>query len=607
MPRVRGAFARLAAVAAVTVSAVVVVTVTTGEPVGAAVPAGDAITDRVIITFDRPGRRLAAADRAAVGVASVRGFGARGEIVRLPSRLEGAALDAALQRIVRRPGVVRVEADALMQIVTSDTEYARQWDLVPPSSGVFGIDVEGAWATTTGSSSVRVAVIDTGYVEHADLAGRIVGGYDFISDSRIGNDGNGRDGDARDTGDWITSSEARRGFFRGCQTGSSSWHGTHVAGTIGAATDNGTGIAGINQVSQIVPVRVLGKCGGYTSDIVDGMRWAAGLTVAGVPTNPYPAQVLSLSLGGGGACTATYQNAIDEITAAGAVVVVAAGNSNADAAAYSPASCAGVVTVASTGKAGNRAHYSNYGSTVELAAPGGDRTADGFTILSTLNSGTTSPVAGGDVYVDYQGTSMATPHVTGVVSLMLSVAPGLTPSQVTSLLRSSATPFPVGSTCIGSCGAGILNAAAAVAAAAGSGPSTTTSTTTTTVLPTTTTSTTTTSTTTTTTVLPTTTTTEPPSAAPGTFGKLSPADNARNLRGRVTLTWSASTGATEYQVCVDATPNGSCDGVWSTIAGTAAQTSSLARRTTYEWQVRAANGAGTTDADGGRWYTFTSR
>ncbi len=330
---------------------------------------------------------------------------------------------------------------------------------------------------------------------------------------------------------------------------------------------------------------MLGKCGGYTSDIVDGMRWAAGLPVDPVPENQHPAQVLSLSLGGSGACSNVYQSAVDDVTAAGATVVVAAGNSDADAAGYTPASCDGVITVAATGQAGNRSYYSNYGNTIELAAPGGDRLADGGdTILSTVNSGTRSPVEGGDSYAKYQGTSMATPHVSGVVSLMLSAQPGLSPAQIDQILRQTATPFPDGSSCTGVCGAGIVDAAEAVAAAAGTNPTTTTST-----------------------VATTTTTTTIAAGVPGDFGKITPADLATDLKGRIVFTWGSSAGAAGYEVCLDSAPNDSCDGSWTAIGGTSASASGLAKSTRYEWQVRAVNTAGSTDSDAGQWFVFTTR
>jgi serine protease len=277
--------------------------------------------------------------------------------------------------------------------------------------------------------------------------------------------------------------------------------------------------------------------------------------------------VINLSLGGSGACSSTWQNAINAVTAAGVVVVVAAGNSNASAANYSPASCNGVVTVAATGKAGNRAYYSNFGSAVEIAAPGGDKTADGVGILSTLNSGTTGPITGGDIYGDYQGTSMATPHVVGVVSLMLSVQPGLSPAQVTTMLQASATPFPGGSTCISKgCGAGILDAAAAVTRALG-----------------------------------------PALAPPAAFNKTSPGNAAGNQPKTVTLRWETSNLATSYQVCIDASVNATCNGTWTTVAGTSVGVTGLAGKRTYEWQVRALNADGTTYANAGTWWTFKTK
>jgi serine protease len=211
---------------------------------------------------------------------------------------------------------------------------------------------------------------------------------------------------------------------------------------------------------------VLGKCGGYTSDIAEAVIWAAGGTVAGVPANPTPARVINLSLGGPGSCGTTMQNAINSARARNAVVVVAAGNSSADAAGYTPAGCAGVISVAATDRYGARAYYSNYGSSVALAAPGGDMRSSGSNgILSTFNTGTTTP--GSDTYAYYQGTSMATPHVAAVAALMLARNPSLTPDQVSQRLRSSARPFP--GACSG-CGAGLLDANAAVLAAAGTEP-----------------------------------------------------------------------------------------------------------------------------------------
>jgi serine protease len=232
-----------------------------------------------------------------------------------------------------------------------------------------------------------------------------------------------------------------------------------VSGTIAARTNNGSGVAGVAYNARVLPVRVLGRCGGYTSDIADGLAWASGAAVPGVPTNPNPARVANLSLGGSGPCGTAMQNAINTARTRGMVVVVAAGNERQNAANSSPANCTGVVVVAATTRAGGRASYSNFGAIVDVAAPGGS-TGNGNGVLSTLNTGTTTP--GNDTYAYYQGTSMATPHVAGVAALMLSVNPALTPAQVETTLRNTTRAFPA--TC-SQCGTGIVNARAAVVAA----------------------------------------------------------------------------------------------------------------------------------------------
>ena len=363
------------------------------------------------------------------------------------------------QQLMNLPEVEYAEADQIMThtLVPNDPQYTNQWHYFE----TWGINLPAAWDVTTGSSSIVAAVIDTGITNHADLSGRTVPGYDFISNVAMANDGNGRDNNPGDPGDWVTANEC----FAGSPALNSSWHGTHVAGTIGAASNNGLGVAGVNWNSKILPVRVLGKCGGSISDIADAMRWSAGLTVAGVPANANPARVLNLSLGGGGACSATYQNAINDSTAAGAVVVISAGNSNANASGFQPANCNGVITVAATNRSGSKANYSNFGATVEISAPGGQMNVSASNgVLSTLNTGTTVPAS--DTYAYYQGTSMAAPHISGVVSLVFSRNPSLTPSQVLSILQNTAKAFPGGGTCnTSNCGSGIVDAGAAVNAA----------------------------------------------------------------------------------------------------------------------------------------------
>jgi serine protease len=345
------------------------------------------------------------------------------------------------------------EPDRIMKpmFTPNDTYYNQQWDYFDT---VGGMRLPAAWDKSTGTG-IRVAVIDTGYRPHVDLQGQILAGYDFIADTAISNDGNGRDSDASDPGDWTAAGQCGAGE----PASNSSWHGTHVAGTIAALTNNGLGVAGVAYGAKVVPVRVLGQCGGYTSDIADGIIWASGGTVSGVPNIAARAQVINMSLGGGGACDTTSQSAINSARSRGTVVVVAAGNENQNASNSNPANCAGVIAVAATNKSGGKASYSNYGTIVDVAAPGGD---SGAAILSTLNAGTTTP--GADNYVGYMGTSMATPHVAGVVALMLAKNPALTPDDVEAKLKSSARAFPAA--CSG-CGAGIVDASAAVDAATG--------------------------------------------------------------------------------------------------------------------------------------------
>jgi serine protease len=448
-------------------------------------------TDRIIVKFrDRALGRAsvlgadtvgALSQRAGMPLAHFRAMSGDAQVLALPVRLPLAEVEALARRLAADPAVEYAEPDVRMFIalVPNDTQYNSQWHYKESSVEIGGANLPAAWDITTGSASIVVAVIDTGLRPHADIdsnildgTGRVVPGYDFIvADGPSGacpgnactaNDGGGRDADPSDPGDWITTEEdagtAASGFFLDCGSSPSSWHGTHVAGTIGALSNNGSGVAGVNWNTKILPVRVLGKCGGYSSDIIDGARWAAGLPVTGVPANANPAKVLNLSLGGGGTCSISEQTAINEITAAGAVVVVAAGNSNVDASLVSPANCNGVITVAASDRSANKASYSNYGSVVKITAPGG---SSGNGVLSTVNSGTTTP--GSDAYASYQGTSMAAPHVSGVAALVVGRNGALSPAQTSAIIQGSARVFPVGSSCTTStCGSGLLDAAAAV-------------------------------------------------------------------------------------------------------------------------------------------------
>jgi serine protease len=427
-------------------------------------------TNQIIIKFTDEAlaaRQLAEAETAllsqlsqaaGMAVTYVRPMSGEAHVLALPQALpakEVAQIAADMEKVA---GVEYAEPDLIKMIdgraqrillapelTPNDTQFANQWHYGYTANTSEGINLVPAWDISTGSASTVVAVIDTGILAHNDLAGKTVPGYDFISNVATANDGDGRDNNPADPGDW-------------CGGNDSSWHGTHVAGTIGAATNNSLGVAGVNWHAKILPVRVLGTCGGTTSDVIDGMIWAAGLSVPGVPANANPAKVLNLSLGGTGACSAAEQNAINAIVAAGSIVVVAAGNENSNASGYSPASCNNVITVASTNRFGDRAFYSNFGSVVEVSAPGGETDILANGVLSTLDSGTTTP-ANDHSYAYYQGTSMAAPHVAGLASLIVGLRPSYTPAQVTSLLQTTARNFPGGSTCnTSNCGAGIVDA-----------------------------------------------------------------------------------------------------------------------------------------------------
>jgi serine protease len=437
----------------------------------AASAAGGGFTDRIIVKYRNAATSSAAAAsqlratelpaaRFGVAVSRARTTALGSEVLKMDRRMPiEEATRLAADIAASDPNVLYAEPDRMMHALLSpnDTRYNEQWHYFESTAG---INAPAAWDKATGTGVV-VGIVDTGYRPHADLGGQILQGYDFISDTFVSNDGNGRDSDASDPGDWINVNDCGPGDPD--QNYPSSWHGTHVAGTIAARTNNSSGVAGVAFNAKIVPARVLGKCGGYTSDIADAIIWVSGGSVSGVPANANPAKVINISLGGSGACDTTTQSAINSARSRGASVIVAAGNENQNASNSSPANCSGVVTVASVNRSGGRSYFSNFGSTVEVAAPGGDiRVSSANGILSTLNTGTTTP--GSDTYAFYQGTSMATPHVVGVVALMLSAKPTLTPDQVTSILQSTARPFPA--TC-SQCGSGIVNASAAVDAAIG--------------------------------------------------------------------------------------------------------------------------------------------
>ncbi len=397
----------------------------------------------------------------------------RSHLLKLEQPLSVADARALAARLKASGEVEAAEPDLLMQaqsIVPNDPGYATspgQWNYFAPSGlNLGGADLPGAWDMTLGSGNVTVAVIDTGYRPHPDLQAMLPG-YDFISSATVALDGDGRDADASDAGDYAPAGACGSGS----SASNSSWHGTHVMGTVAALMNNGLYGTGVAPGIRILPVRVLGRCGGYTSDIVDAMRWAAGIDVTGVPHNANLARVINLSLGSSGACSAAFQSAVNDVNARGAIVVVATGNGGYDA-VNQPANCSGVVAVTAHAIDGDSADYANIGPEVTISAPGGGcgtlaytcypgLTADGPPVYSLGNSGLTTPQS--DTYATKRGTSMATPHVAGTIALMLSLNPSLTRTEVIALLRNSARAWPAGSACTlqansGLCGAGLLDA-----------------------------------------------------------------------------------------------------------------------------------------------------
>jgi subtilisin family serine protease len=414
----------------------------------AALPPGG--TESVDVTIERVAR---------AAVASRSGREANVETIELDRTLSDSALESLAESIEENPAVLSVVTEQFERPQQrGDPMYDRQWHYHEVAGG---IRLESAWQGSKGEEVV-VAVLDTGVRDHEDITDQLVPGFDFVEDLFRANDGDGRDSDASDPGDWCPSDPVPM----------SSWHGLHVAGTIAALTDNAVGGAGVARAARILPVRVLGRCNGSSFDITDGIRWAAGVPVDRVEPNPNPAQVINLSLGGIGQCDADYAAAIRAARERGATVVVAAGNADMNAGNYRPASCEGVITVAATNREGGLAFFgrpgsaSNFGATVEISAPGGETwqsREDG--VLSTLNEGIRGPE--GDTYEAYNGTSMAAPHVAGVAALLYAIDPTITPDEVTETLIATARPFPPVSNrrCTTTiCGAGIIDAEAAVAA-----------------------------------------------------------------------------------------------------------------------------------------------
>ena len=407
-------------------------------------------------------------------------------VLRAERPLDSQDAERERARLAADPAVRHVEPNVRIRLASAvtDPEFPRQWELQPPSAGAAAaIDAERAWARVP-ATDVVVAVVDTGVLPgHPELQGALLPGYDFVSaDPDFGlayaNDGDGRDADPTDPGDWITPAEAARvnGAFAGCDAADSSWHGTFIAGQLGARAGNGIGTAGLlGARPRILPVRAAGKCGALLSDLLDAVRWAAGLPVAGVPANPHLARIINLSFEGDAACSPLYQRVVDEVGAQGALIVAAAGNrlpGESGGSVGRPADCRGVLAVAAAQRNGLKADYSNFGPAVGLLAPGGTA-ADGIWSLS--NSGRT--VAAQHIHAYGAGTSFAAPLAAGVAALALAADPALDPAALRALLQQQARPHVAGhpvcepgmpGTCFcttQACGAGLLDAGMAVAAA----------------------------------------------------------------------------------------------------------------------------------------------
>jgi serine protease len=483
--------------------------------------------------------RVAALSAAAsVRMSAVRPMSGNASVLRLERAMTITEAKAVASRLAEDPNVEYADPDLpvyAMQVLPQDVGYAaRLWHYYPPTQtftannksivAIGGANLQNAWnlpgASTTlkGSRKVVIALIDTGVVlSHPELAGTLLQGYDFVSSdvgassgvptNFVANDGDGRDPDASDPGDWVTSQDIESlPNFCDPPASDSSWHGAHMAGTIvgvwnngvGASPPAGTSTAGMAPNVRILPLRALGKCGGSSSDVIDAMRFAVGITVpgAGGPiVNLTPAQILNMSLGAAaGTCLTSYQQAVDDVVARGALVVAAAGN-DALQGLSQPASCNGVLAVTAHTIDGDNADYANVGTAVGISAPGGGQpvqlpttstSSDNawYTWSSILfgafgpdsagsppNQDKSGPAVGG-----FTGTSSATAHASAVAALVKSIVRTASPGDVRNFIVNNRRPHPAGGYCApgqlgaGTCGSGLLDASLAVAAAAASVP-----------------------------------------------------------------------------------------------------------------------------------------
>ncbi|MFO1465115.1 MAG: S8 family serine peptidase [Steroidobacteraceae bacterium] len=476
-------------------------------------PEAEAAPGRLLVRF-QPSSVAAAAKAAAdpvaalarrsgIALSGLKDLGAGIHLLAVPQ--SPGALPSLAEQLRRDPQVAQVALDRrrFAHRLPNDPLFNGQWYL--QSAQAAAIRAEQVWDTTTGSSGIVVADLDTGVrFEHPDLGraaqgGKLLPGYDFVSADTNGgflvaNDGSGWDPDPTDPGDWINAQDAAKAQFKGCTVADSSWHGTRTAGMIAAAGNNGAGIAGGSWTTWLLPVRVLGKCGGFDSDIIAAMRWAAGLHVVGVPDNPYPARILNMSLGNTDTTQCQiYQPVVNELLTHGVLVVASAGNEGGPV--DEPANCRGVLAVAGLRHAGTKVGYSNLGPQIGISAPAGNCVnASGgpclYSLDTTTDRGLTS--AAGATYTDQinsnLGTSFSAPQASAVAALMLAVDGRLDAALLIARMQRGARTFPTpsvgdagqplpgchvpaGATDVQStecvcntrvCGAGVLNAAGSV-------------------------------------------------------------------------------------------------------------------------------------------------